>query len=156
MKTKTHYYGQPINGCITDSFPGIYGSENTLGSIPYAVFVDKLIKNYPETPEGNDLRLLHAALGIAGEAGELCDAIKRHVIYEKKLDVDNVVEELGDLLFYMQDLMNQLQVSGSVIVAANYYKLRERYKKLEYSNEAAVARADKVMGNSKPNIPEEL
>jgi NTP pyrophosphatase (non-canonical NTP hydrolase) len=45
--------------------------------------------------------LLHAQLGIASEAGELADAIKKEYAYEQSLDKENVEEELGDLLWYI-------------------------------------------------------
>lgn len=44
---------------------------------------------------------LHMSIGVAGELGELLDAVKKHVIYEKPLDVVNVVEELGDVWWYV-------------------------------------------------------
>ena len=56
-----------------------------------------------ETPEWD---FKHACLGIIGEIGELADAIKRWRIYENPLNQENVLEELGDLRFYMQMLVN--------------------------------------------------
>jgi len=44
--------------------------------------------------------LLHGAIGISGEAGELLDAVKKHVFYGKPLDVNNVKEEISDVLWY--------------------------------------------------------
>lgn len=41
--------------------------------------------------------LLHMAVGVSGEAGELLDAIKKATIYNKPLDVENMIEELGDI-----------------------------------------------------------
>jgi NTP pyrophosphatase (non-canonical NTP hydrolase) len=86
--------------------------------------------------------LLHAAVGIAGEAGELLDAIKKHVIYDKPLDMLNVIEELGDLEFYMKQLRLQLDIRRQMCLSHNVSKLRKRYG-ATYSNEAAQARADK-------------
>jgi NTP pyrophosphatase (non-canonical NTP hydrolase) len=108
----------------------------------YSDFVCKLFKQ-----QTDDMEMLHAALGVCGEAGELGDAIKKHVIYEKELDRKNVVEELGDLRFYMQALMNKLGISEEELLQHNVEKLQERYKKLSYSNEAAIARADKEEEN---------
>src|ERR1035438_3961414 len=54
------------------------------------------------------LRLLHAAMGISGESGELMDAVKKHIMYNKPLDVENVKEELGDLLWYMSLALDQI------------------------------------------------
>lgn len=111
----------------------------------YSNFVEKKFK--PGLDILNSLtvprcELLHAAMGIAGEAGELLDAIKKHVIYDKPLDMQNVVEELGDLRFFMQAMQNLLFISDSEIIKHNVDKLSKRYKK-GYSNEEAQQRADK-------------
>lgn len=45
-------------------------------------------------------QLIHAQLGMLGEAGEIADAVKRHVIYGAPLDTPNVLEEVGDWFWY--------------------------------------------------------
>lgn len=87
---------------------------------------------------------LHMAVGISGEAGELLDAIKKHVIYNKPLDVENVIEELGDLEFYMEGLRQVLNLDREDILRANIGKLSVRYAGLTYSDSSAQARADKA------------
>lgn len=86
---------------------------------------------------------MHMAVGISGEAGELLDAVKKNVIYNKPLDRENVVEELGDLEFYMEGLRQQLGIIREETLLANIKKLRVRYEGLKYSDSAAQARADK-------------
>ena len=93
--------------------------------------------------------LLHMTLGVAGESGELVDAIKKHWAYGKLLDVGNVVEELGDLLFYIQGVLNIVTSQGVLapktledLMVANMNKLSRRYP-TGYSDAAAIARADK-------------
>jgi len=88
--------------------------------------------------------LLHMAVGIAGEAGELLDAIKKHVVYNKPLDYRNVIEELGDLEFYMEGLRAKLAILREETLVANIAKLEVRYKGLTYSDKAAQDRADKA------------
>lgn len=85
---------------------------------------------------------LHMAVGISGESGELLDAIKKHVIYNKPLDRENVTEELGDLEFYMEGLRQGLGISREETITANIKKLGVRYKD-GYSDKAAQVRADK-------------
>ena len=51
-------------------------------------------------PEETNDMLMHCAVGIAGEAGELLDCVKKHWKYGKDFDRNNAVEECGDLLFY--------------------------------------------------------
>ena len=87
--------------------------------------------------------MLHMALGIAGEAGELVDAIKKHVFYNKTLDMDNVVEELGDLEFYLEGMRQCIGVHRDRIIYENETKLGKRYSGFLYSDEKAQERADK-------------
>ena len=94
------------------------------------------------TPE--QANLLHMTVGVSGESGELLDAIKKHVIYQKPLDVENVKEELGDLLFYMSNLMQSVGLSFEEVLQHNVDKLSVRYSSGKYSNAQAQERADKV------------
>lgn len=87
--------------------------------------------------------LLHMAVGICGEAGELIDAIKKGAIYQKPIDRANVIEELGDLEFYMEGLRQGLDISRQETLDANIEKLSQRYKDFKYSNNRAQERADK-------------
>ena len=87
--------------------------------------------------------LAHMAIGISGESGELLDAIKKHVIYGKPLDMENVIEELGDLEFYMEGIRLGLGISREKCLHANIQKLGKRYADNKYSNESAISRADK-------------
>lgn len=87
--------------------------------------------------------VLHMAIGISGEAGELLDAVKKYTIYNKDIDMDNVIEELGDLEFYMEGIRQALNISREDTLEKNIKKLSTRYRGLKYSNEAAINRADK-------------
>jgi NTP pyrophosphatase (non-canonical NTP hydrolase) len=108
----------------------------------YADFVKLRFK--AETPDTLHVgALLHAAVGIAGEAGELLDAVKKTWVYERPLDIANLVEELGDLEFYMQAMRAELGITREQVLEANVQKLLKRYP-TGYTNEAAIARADKV------------
>lgn len=96
--------------------------------------------------------LLHMAVGVAGEGGELLDAIKKHVIYNKSLGSinekkqtlrENVIEELGDLEFYMEGVRERLGITREETLQQNFSKLGKRYEGMKYSNQAAQDRADK-------------
>ena len=89
-----------------------------------------------------EAHLLHMAVGVCGEAGELLDAIKKHVIYRQPLDQDNVIEELGDIEFYLEGLRQGAGVDRRCALERNVAKLRARYGKA-YSDQAARARKDK-------------
>lgn len=86
--------------------------------------------------------MLHMVLGIAGEAGELVDAVKKHVIYRQELDVENIVEEVGDLQYFIEGLCQIINRSPGFARQCNIEKLLKRYGD-GYSDQAAKDRADK-------------
>lgn len=45
---------------------------------------------------------LHMAVGISGECAELADAINYASLTNTKIDEENVMEEIGDLLFFIE------------------------------------------------------
>jgi NTP pyrophosphatase (non-canonical NTP hydrolase) len=115
--------------------------------IDYADMVRKLNKPGQDiidslTPE--KAQLWHMACGVAGEAGELLDAIKKHVVYGKPIDIANVIEELGDLEFFMEGVRQLVRVKREETMAANVTKLAARYEDAVYSDKAAILRADKA------------
>lgn len=93
---------------------------------------------------GSEAHLIHMVLGIAGEAGELVDAIKKGAIYGKPFDRPNIIEELGDLEFYMEGLRQGMGITREETIVHNIRKLGERYKGHQYTDQQAIARADKA------------
>ena len=107
-------------------------------TVRYDKFVDGLFKPGTYAEEH-----MHAALGVCGEAGELADAIKKQIVYNKPIDRDNIVEEIGDLFFYVQKVMSLYKIDYQEVYQANADKLSKRYVGLKYSDCAAQERADK-------------
>lgn len=105
----------------------------------YVEFVGQLAKDMG-SPAAD---LMHMAIGVSGEAGELIDAIKKNWVYGKPLDRTNIIEELGDLEFYMAGIRLLLGIPRHDVLLANRAKLAQRYGD-SYSDAAAIARADKV------------
>ena len=111
----------------------------------YETFVETRLKSALEIFEEFDMEkanLVHIALGISGEAGEILDTIKKSFAYNKPLDEINIIEELGDLEFYIEALRQHLRVTREHVLKANMEKLKTRYPK-GYSNKAAIERKDK-------------
>lgn len=88
--------------------------------------------------------IIHMTLGISGEAGEILDAVKKSAIYKKELDVENLIEELGDIEFYLEGLRQGLGITRELTIKANIAKLGKRYEGFKYSDKAAQERADKA------------
>jgi NTP pyrophosphatase (non-canonical NTP hydrolase) len=122
----------------TDETPSIQADHSSL--------VYTLVKDPVDILDSMDyekMNLIHAILGVSGEAGELLDSIKKHCIYNKPLDVENVIEELGDLEFYLEQLRQILNISREDTLTANILKLRKRYPS-GYTDKHAQQRLDKI------------
>ena len=89
-----------------------------------------------------DFRLMHASMGLSGEAGELIDTIKKHIFYNKPLDVKNIKEEAGDILWYIAIILDQVDSSFDEVMKLNQDKLEARYPS-GFTEQAAKDRADK-------------
>lgn len=87
--------------------------------------------------------LLHAAIGMFGEAGEILENVLRH-IGGAPLDKENSVEESGDLDFYHEDYRRVVGFSQEAARLANMKKLGKRYPGFVYSDASAAAHADKA------------
>ena len=75
-----------------------------------------------------NLRIMYTALGLNGEAGEVAELIKKMVRDETALE-DNrgkIAQELGDVLWYIANLGNEIGVSLETIALANLHKLDKR------------------------------
>jgi NTP pyrophosphatase (non-canonical NTP hydrolase) len=88
---------------------------------------------------GRQLRLTIPGLGVAGEAGEVADIIKKHVGHAHPLDETKLKKELGDVLWYVADLARTLGVRLSDVAQMNIDKLKERYPE-GFSTERSINR----------------
>jgi len=90
--------------------------------------------------------LWHMATGLAGEAAEVLDAVKKLVVYQKPLDgaaLEYLKEELDELELYLEGVRQALCPNRDHILAANFAKLDKRYEGFKYTNDQAVNRDDK-------------
>ncbi len=81
----------------------------------------------------------HAVMGLVTESAECMDAIKKAKIYGKPLDKVNLVEEAGDIMWYLAILAGELGVSFEDMWEKNIAKLKVRYPD-NYSDERAHTR----------------
>lgn len=79
------------------------------------------------TAAGRVPQILHALMGVCTESGEMMDQLKRHLIYGAKLDTTNLLEEAGDLQWYVSLLLTALGSTFDAVQAANIAKLKVRY-----------------------------
>lgn len=81
-------------------------------------------------------------LGLAGEAGEVADLVKKHLGHGHEWDHDRVKKELGDVLWYVAVLANHCHMTLEEIAYANIEKLKLRYPE-GFSEERSRNRGDK-------------
>lgn len=133
----------------SNSFVNIINPQGHTEVVRYDQFVKQLFK-VDTWKEMNH----HAKGGVCEEAGELSNAIKQHITFgaplgsimkgEKNQTVlQNIVEELGDIRFYMEAVCHLYGITEEEILQKNADKLSKRYVGLRYSDDAAQNRADK-------------
>lgn len=74
-----------------------------------------------------ETRALVSALGLAGEAGEVCDLLKKVVGHGHPINLDAFCDELGDVLWYISDLCSAFGLTLQDVVQHNIEKLGRRY-----------------------------
>ena len=89
--------------------------------------------------------LLHSAMGLATEAGELLDMLKKHIFAGKPLDIVNAKEELSDSLWYIAKGIDSVRSTMDDILSLNINKLKLRYpekfqEKLSHERDVSAER----------------
>jgi len=93
---------------------------------------------YPDAGEGTLRALVYTTLGLAGEAGELANKVKK-LLRDKGLDMGELVEanldhgpfdelacELGDVLWYVAQTATELNLCLSKVAELNIARLSDR------------------------------
>lgn len=80
---------------------------------------------------GDELKdIMHWVLGVTGESGEIAEKVKK-IIRDKNgeftsKDKTEIAKEIGDVLWYLATLAEQLGVSFDDIASTNLAKLKSR------------------------------
>lgn len=147
---KSIYYGKPIDGEAFDStaeelthiatFLIRHRQEDLLTNPDdcdaFSAMLPKEIDRYDL--DNVNLRLLHSALGIFTEAGEMLEAILKQFGGEP-LDVANFAEELGDVDWYKAIAHDETGISEEQLRETNIAKLKARYPG-KFVSQAAINR----------------
>ena len=102
-----------------------YGEVQDAASVlaVYPLLVKKTCRN--DLPK--EERIKNALFGLNGEAGEVIDLFKKHFYQGHELDINHVIEELGDVLYYVCWLLNELDSDLAEVAFENMVKLNARY-----------------------------
>lgn len=72
-------------------------------------------------------RKIIAALGLAGEAGEFANMVKKLTAHGHNIPAIELAEELGDVLWYLSEAATSCGLTLNEIATMNIDKLRARY-----------------------------
>jgi NTP pyrophosphatase (non-canonical NTP hydrolase) len=72
-------------------------------------------------------RLIVSALGLAGEAGEFANLVKKMTAHGHPFDKKSLEDELGDVLWYLAEAATAAGLDLNVIAKENVRKLLARY-----------------------------
>lgn len=107
--------------------------------IEEALRTESSLNPLSETYEEKSARLLHAAIGLVTESGEFIDALKKFLFYGRPLDLVNLKEELGDILWYIAIAMSALDTTFEDEMDRVIRKLKTRYPE-KFTTDAAINR----------------
>ena len=85
--------------------------------------------------------ILHASMGMVGEAAETLDHVKKVLEQGHELNKDKLIEEAGDNLWYIAKLARYCGVSLDDLAQRNIDKLRRRYPD-GFTVQCSVGRAE--------------
>lgn len=94
-------------------------------------YTKEALRSKPEYKDwllsGEEAQILNGAMGLSGEAGEVLDHVKKVLFQGHELSRPKLIEELGDVAWYIVCLCDALGIKFSDVLAANNDKLRARY-----------------------------
>jgi NTP pyrophosphatase (non-canonical NTP hydrolase) len=73
--------------------------------------------------------VIYPTLGLTGEAGEVAEKVKKTLRGNKKFDADFkklIIPEIGDVLWYLANLCEDLDLSLDTVAKYNLNKLEDR------------------------------
>ena len=72
--------------------------------------------------------LSNGVMGLCGESGEVIDVVKKHLYQGHELDVNKIKDELGDVMWYVAEICESLDLSLDDVLEGNILKLKKRFK----------------------------
>lgn len=78
------------------------------------------------------------ALGLVGETGEVVDDIKKKIFHGRNIPIEHTAEELGDVMWYVANIANALNLDLETILAENVNKLTNRYPDIYQKTQDSV------------------
>ena len=85
--------------------------------------------------------LVNGVMGLGGESGEVIDIVKKHLFQGHPLDKEKIIKELGDVMWYVAEVCEALDISLDEVMEGNIEKLQKRFKN-GFSVEESINRGE--------------
>lgn len=95
--------------------------------------------NRTASKNSDDKSILISCMGLAGEAGEVVDYLKKVYGHGHQYNHEKLIDELGDVLWYIADIAHKHNIDMGAIAERNIKKLRDRYPE-GFSQEKSINR----------------
>lgn len=109
----------------TEHLRAIKGEELTANDFQRAAMRTASGMDYDGS--GENALLLNGVMGLNGEAGECIDIMKKHIFQGHELNREHMIEELGDVAWYLAVCCEGLGVTLEQVMRGNIEKLMKRY-----------------------------
>ena len=86
--------------------------------------------------------VLNGVLGLSGESGECADIVKKYLFQGHELNKEKLMDELGDVMWYIAITAKGLGYSLEEVVSHNYEKLTSRYPTGKFRKEDSINRKE--------------
>lgn len=93
--------------------------------------------------DGKKDMITNGVLGLAGEAGECCDLVKKYKYQGHELDKEKLKDELGDVLWYIAETASGLGITLEEVAEYNLNKLHKRYHGNKFNKKDSIYREEK-------------
>lgn len=91
-------------------------------------YKEEVLKNIPYFKDISFREnLTNACLGVAGEAGEVVDLVKKVFFHDRPFNRAELINEMGDVYWYLEYLCAVLEVDREEVMRKNIEKLNRRH-----------------------------
>ncbi|UQS85504.1 nucleoside triphosphate pyrophosphohydrolase family protein [Apilactobacillus apisilvae] len=83
-----------------------------------------------KTLRGNEQVLTNCALGLGSETGQVVDLIKKYTFHGENLDHDQLVKEMGDVLWYLSQIAEWNNIPFEEVANFNIKRLNNTHNRM--------------------------
>lgn len=106
--------------------PGVEAARES-SPMTFRAYQRKAAETAGAGANSRERRIMIAALGLNGEAGEVADMIEKKFGHGHTVSDDELIDEIGDVLWYLAELATALDLDLVTIAHRNYDELKARY-----------------------------